>query len=170
MTKPAQTRLITFLVFAAAGAFVIARQAGWELDYSSAPTELGSTFGGETDPRDTIYRMLDAARDGDVDVEAYLSCYVGELSDRLRQSRNETTTQDFAAYLAKRNRAIKGIAVSEPEAVSTEQVRIRVEYVYADRNEVQQLYLEKAGGAWKISRVDAAVHVETPVPYGTPVD
>lgn len=168
MTKPAKTRLVTFLVFAAAGVLVLGRQAGWELDYSSAPTELGSSFGGESDPRDTIYRMLDAARDGDV--EAYLSCYAGDLADRLRQSRNETTTEDFAAYLAERNRAIKGVAVSEPESVSTEQVRIRVEYVYADRNEAQQLYLEKAGGAWRISRLDAAAHVETPVPYGTPVD
>ena len=168
MTKPAKTRLIIFLVFAAAGVLVLGRQAGWEFDYSSAPTELGSTFGGETDPRDTIYRMLDAARDGDVD--AYLSCYAGELADRLRQSRNETTTEDFAAYLAERHRAIKGIAVSAPESTSPETVRVRVEYVYADRNEAQQLYLRKAGAGWRISRLDAAAHVETPVPYGTPVD
>ena len=89
MTKPAQTRLITFLVFAAAGAFVIARQAGWELNYSSAPTELGSSFGGESDPRDTIYRMLDAARDGDV--EAYLSCYAGDLADFSRRGARART-------------------------------------------------------------------------------
>ena len=168
MTKPAKTRLVTLLILAAAGTFVIARQAGWELDYSSAPTALGSTFSRESDPRNTIYRMLDAARDGDV--EAYLSCYMGELADRLRQSRDETTTQDFAGYLTERNQAIKGVAVSEPESVSAEEVRVRVEYVYVDRNEVQQLYLKKADGAWKISRLDAAAHVETPVPYGTPVD
>ncbi len=168
MTKPAKTRLVTLLMLAAAAVFVIARQAGWKLDYSSAPTKLGSTFSRETDPRDTIYRMLDAARDGDV--ESYLSCYAGELADGLRQSRKETTTRDFAAYLAERNQAIKGVAVSEPEPVSAREVRVRVEYVYVDRNEVQQMYLKKAGGAWKISRLDAAAHVETPVPYGTPVD
>ncbi len=168
MTKPAKTRLVTLLILAAAGTFVIARQAGWELDYNGAPSKLGSTFSREADPRDTIYRMLDAARDGDI--EAYLSCYASELGDRLRQSRNETTTHDFARYLTERNQAIKGVAVSEPEPVSAREVRIRVEYVYVDRNEVQQMYLKKADGAWKISRLDAAAHVETPVPYGTPVD
>ena len=49
-------------------------------------------------------------------------------------------------------------------------MRVRVEYVYADRNEAQQLYLENQGDGWKISGVSAAVHVDTPVPYGTPVD
>ena len=168
MTKPATTRLITIAFLGLVGAVVVARQAGWGVDYGGTASGFGSSGNSEADPRDTIYRMLDAARDGDV--EAYLSCYAGELESRLRQSRNETTTEGFSAYLRERNHAIKGIAVSEPAAVSSKKVRVRVEYVYADRNEAQQLYLENQGDGWKISGVSAAVHVETPVPYGTPVD
>ena len=49
------------------------------------------------------------------------------------------------------------------------QARIRVEYVYEDRNEVQQVELERQDGRWRISSVDSAQRVKTLVPYGTPV-
>jgi hypothetical protein len=52
---------------------------------------------------------------------------------------------------------------------SSNEARIRVEYVYADRNEAQQVYLERIDGDWKISGVDASERVKTLVPYGTPV-
>jgi hypothetical protein len=48
-------------------------------------------------------------------------------------------------------------------------VKLRVEYVFADRNEVQWMYLENANGSWKIARVDATERVKTLIPYGTPV-
>ena len=168
MTKAARTRLATLLLLAAAGVLIVARQTAWKFDFQGVGAEFATTTNRAADPRDTIYRMLDAARDGDV--ETYLSCYAVNVANRLRHSRNETTAEDFAVYLAERNRAIKGVAVSEPEPLSPDQVRVRVEYVYEDRNEAQQLHLEQDGAAWRISRVDAAVHVETPTPYGTPVD
>jgi hypothetical protein len=39
-----------------------------------------------------------------------------------------------------------------------------------DRNQVQYTYLEKAGAAWKITRLDTAQPVKTLIPYGTPVE
>ena len=52
---------------------------------------------------------------------------------------------------------------------SGSEARVRVEYVYADRNEVQHFYLQRQDKDWKISRVSEIQRVETPVPYGTPV-
>ena len=100
---------------------------------------------------------------------AYIDCYSGQMERMLTQSRTEMTPQGFSRYLTDRNREIKGIAISGPETLSESAVKVRVEYVYADRNEAQQLYLEKLPQGWKISRADAAVRVETLVPYGTPV-
>jgi hypothetical protein len=91
------------------------------------------------------------------------------MARQLEQSRDEMTAAGFAQYLKDRNREIKGVAINEPEKASEREARIRVEYVYQDRNEVQQVYLEHIGGAWKILGVDVAERVKTLVPYGTPV-
>jgi hypothetical protein len=111
--------------------------------------------------------MLDAARDGDV--AAYLACYSGDTQRRLEQSRDEMTAEGFANYLQERNREIKGIAINEPEKASDNDVRIRVEYVYKERNEAQYFYLSKLDGDWKITGLDPVERVKTLVPYGTPV-
>ena len=47
--------------------------------------------------------------------------------------------------------------------------KVRVEYVYQDRNEAQMMFLEKTQGGWRIARVDGSERVKTLVPYGTPV-
>jgi hypothetical protein len=47
--------------------------------------------------------------------------------------------------------------------------RIAVEYVYQDRNEVQQVVVRREGGQWKIVQVESAERIKTLVPYGTPV-
>ena len=86
----------------------------------------------------------------------------------LRQSMEEMGPERFAEFLRERNRDIKGIAMNAPEE-SGDEAQVRVEYVYADRNEVQQIFLERAGDIWKIARVSEIQRVETPVPYGTPV-
>src|SRR5690606_15957933 len=103
------------------------------------------------------------------DVAGYINCHTGQMARQLEQSRDEMTLAGFAQYLKDRNEEIKGIAINEPEMASENQARVRVEYVYQDRNEVQQVYLERAGGDWKITGVDAAERVKTLVPYGTPV-
>jgi len=118
-------------------------------------------------PQDAIYGMLDAARAGDV--KTYLATYSGQMTAALQQSVAETTESKFAQYLKDSNAAIKGVAVSEPQPLTDTQVKVRVEYVYQDRNEAQTMFLEKQGGVWKITQVEGAERVKTLVPYGTPV-
>ena len=167
MTKDAKTRAATIVVIAAALVVLIGQKYDWKAVGLGASNWSPSRAKKEAEPRDTIYRMLDAARDGDGD--AYIACYSGQMERMLTQSRSEMTPKGFSRYLTERNREIKGIAISEPETLSESEVKVRVEYVYADRNEAQQFYLDKLPGGWKISRIDAAVRVETLVPYGTPV-
>lgn len=119
------------------------------------------------EPQDTVYAMLAAARSGDV--KSYLSNYTGGMEAALRQSLAESGQAAFASYLARSNAEVKGVAVAEPQPVSESEVKVRVEYVYQDRNEAQIMYLEKGQGGWKISRTDADERVKTLVPYGTPV-
>jgi hypothetical protein len=118
-------------------------------------------------PQDAIYAMLDAARIGDV--KTYLSSYTGQMDAALKQSLAETTEAGFSKYLTESNAAVKGIAISEPQPLTDREVKVRVEYVYQDRNEAQTMYLEKGPAGWKIARVDGAERVKTLVPYGTPV-
>jgi len=149
-------------VLALALGLALARQNGWRV-----PSLTASTAKQAPDPRDAIYAMLAAARDGDVN--AYLASYTGQMETALQGSVRETTLDGFARYLRDSNAQIKGVAITEPEPLSASQVKARVEYVYQDRNEAQTIYLEKVDGAWRISRVDGAERVKTLVPYGTPV-
>ncbi|MCL5746074.1 MAG: hypothetical protein M1541_19455, partial [Acidobacteria bacterium] len=103
------------------------------------------------------------------DVKGYMNSYTGQMSSSLQESLAETTEAGFAKYLKDSNAAIKGIAISEPQTLTDREVKVRVEYVYQDRNEAQLMYLEKGPGGWKISRVDGVERVKTLVPYGTPV-
>jgi hypothetical protein len=119
-------------------------------------------------PQDAVYAMLDAARRGDV--KGYLACYAGQMSASLARSVAETGEARFAAYLKESNAAIKGVALAEPGALNDREVKLRVEYIYQDRNEAQWMYLEKTPAGWKIARVDGAERVKTLVPYGTPVE
>lgn len=118
-------------------------------------------------PEDAIYAMLDAAKAGDVN--GYLACYTGHMQELLKQSASEATLERFRGYLQTSNAAIQGVALSPPENVSDAQVKVRVEYVYKDRNEVQFVYLSKAPANWKIYQVDSAERIKTLVPYGSPV-
>jgi hypothetical protein len=112
------------------------------------------------EPQDTVYAMLNAAKAGDV--KAYLASYTGKMEAALRQ----TLT---ANYLKETHAAIKGVAVSDPQKITDMEAKVRVEYIYQDRNEVQVAYLEKGPDGWKISRVDSDERVQTLIPYGTPI-
>jgi hypothetical protein len=119
------------------------------------------------EPQDVIYAMLDAARAGDV--KAYLAHYTGAMEGALRQSISESSGTAFAKYLQDQQAAIKGVAVSEPEITGDAEAKVRVEYVYEDRNEIQTIYLERAGDGWKIARAASDERIKTLIPYGTPV-
>lgn len=157
MTQARKTQVLTVAALALALAVAIGRK---QLSSSSAPAQASN-------PQDTIYAMLDASRSGDV--RRYLANYGGQMRAGLDQSVRESGEERFSRYLKESNAAIKGVALSEPQALSSRESQVRVEYVYQDRNEAQTLYLENDGASWKITRVDATDRVKTLVPYGTPV-
>ena len=159
MSKERQAQIVTVLILAAAVGVAILRK-----------TNVGTSFAAlversEPTPQDAVYAMLDAGKEGDV--EKYVSSHTGQMEQSLRRTIAESP--DFAQYLRNSNAAIKGIAVTEPEWLSDTHVKVRVEYVFADRNEVQFLFIEKTPAGWKIARVDSARHLETPTPYGAKV-
>jgi hypothetical protein len=159
MTKKNAARLVTALVMAGLAVMVVVRHSSVGVQPQKAE---GAT------PQTTIYTMLDAARSGDI--AAYLDEYTGSLQASLKQTIDEKTEAAFARYLRASDSEIKGVAVSEPRPLSDREVAVKVEYVYQDRNEAQTLVLEKAGERWKITRVDDATRVKTPVPYGSKVE
>ena len=165
MNRPKPAAIVTWLVLASVVGFVAYQRGGLEI--GDTPAAVFSKPKKAAEPRDTIYRMLDAAAEGDV--VAYIDCYAGDTAQQLAQSRDEMTAEGFAKYLVDRNREVKGIAINEPEETSEDAVKVRVEYVYEDRNEAQTLYLNRQDGDWKITGVDGAERVPTVVKYGTPV-
>ena len=166
MTTEQKARYITIAILGVLMLWLIGRQTGWRLP--SVAVVLSPAASAQPDePRDTVYRMLDAARSGDA--AAYLDCFSGQMADMLRRSRSEMGTAGFTRYLAETSRQVKGITLSEPVTVTDRQVRIQIEYVYEDRNEAQQMHLEKTGQGWRIARIDSTERVPTLVPYGTQV-
>ena len=168
MNKQRKAQVVTLAVIGLAFLVAAGRQLDWSFSESGAAAVVVSEPDKPLDPVDTITRMMDAARDGDVD--GYLACFSGRMERRLRQTLEEMTLDGFAKYLSETNRRVKGFAMYEPETISEREVEVRVEYVYQDRNEAQQFYLEKRTGEWTIARVDEIERVETIVPYGTPVE
>ncbi len=118
-------------------------------------------------PQDTVFNMLDAARAGDAN--RYLNSFTGLMRASLRQSYFETANADFASYLRESNAAVKGVAVSDLQVVSGDEVEIRVEYIYQDRKEAQTLHLDREKQGWKIARIESDERLPVLIPYGTPV-
>jgi len=120
-----------------------------------------------SEPQDAIYAMFNAARAGNV--KAYLGAYTGPMEAALRETIAESSEPAFTQYLKSSAASIKGVALSDPEKTTDTEAKVRVEYVYQDRNEVQTMYLEKRANGWKIARTDAGERIPTLIPYGTPV-
>jgi len=160
MKQTSRARWLTLAVLAVVLAVVAARQKGWPKWRWPAAAE--------PTPQQAIFQALDAARRGDV--RAYLKSHTGQMAAAWRAALAEKGEAGLAAYLRELNAPLKGVAITEPQFLSPREVRVRVEYVYADRNEAQTMYLEKVGQDWKIARVDPAERVKTVIPYGTPVE
>ncbi len=157
MTKKTAGQALTLLLMASILGFFAYRQR------ARAPAAAA----GENSPESALWRMVEAARAADI--EPYLECYTGEMERLLRQNLKEMGPEKFRAYLLETQRQVKGVAISPPQMASPTEGRVPVEYVYQDRNEVQQVHLRQVGGRWKIFRVETAERVKTLVPYGTPV-
>jgi hypothetical protein len=118
-------------------------------------------------PEDTVYGMLDAARAGDTSV--YLDTFSGPLRQQIRQAIRESGKTQFASYLTAQSSSFQSVALSVADQPSDVEVRLRLEYVYANRNEVQTFHLKKSGGSWKIIGISGTDQIKTLIPYGTAV-
>lgn len=161
MRRDRTARIVTVVILAGALVLLAAKRSGWQ------PAAILRTRTPAT-PEETVYRMLDAARDGNVG--AYLSCYTGPMELSLRQIAKEKGESALAEYIRNFNASIKGVALQAPQPVSDNAVRERVEFVYNDRNEAQIYYLQRSGARWQIAREENAEGVKALVPYGTPVE
>jgi hypothetical protein len=163
MSHQTGARIATVAVIAAAALFVL-----WREGKLSVPNLPGSLERAEAQPHDAVYRMLDAVRDGDLD--AYIDAHSGAMAESLRRAVAEMGQTKFMEALQRQNATLKGIAINEPERLSPAHAKARVEYVFGDRNEAQTVFLENAGGKWRISRVDGTQQLKTIIPYGTRVN
>ena len=118
-------------------------------------------------PEDTVYGMLDAARAGDTAV--YVDTFSGPLQQQIQQVIRESGKTQFASYLATQSSSFQSVALSVADQRSDVEARLRVEYVYANRNEVQTFHLQKSGGRWKIVGISGTDQIKTLIPYGTAV-
>jgi hypothetical protein len=168
MTRERQAQVATVALLLAGLGFLALKRSGWQVSAATLSNLVTTRAPAASGPRDTVYRMLDAARDGDV--RAYLACFGGEMQATLRQIVTEKGEAALASYIRNFNASVKGVAIQEPRAIAEREVRLRVEFVYKDRNEAQLYHLEQAGGSWKIVRQENAEGVKTPVPYGTVVE
>lgn len=176
MTAAQQARIVTALVLAGLGLFLIVRERGRSgggggvqgREPRAAAMTPAPAAAVELSPQDTIYTMFDAARAGRV--EEYAGQFAGELAASIAQTVAEQGRAQFAAYLERTHGPVKGLAVEAPQQLSDREAKVRTEYVYADRNEAQLVRLEReaAGKAWKIVRLERVERVKTVVPYGTP--
>jgi hypothetical protein len=118
-------------------------------------------------PEDTVYGMLDAARAGDTAV--YVDTFSGPLQQQIQQVIRESGKTQFATYLTAQSSSFQSVALSVADQPSDVEARLRVEYVYANRNEVQTFHLKKSGGHWKIVGISGTDQIKTLIPYGTAV-
>ena len=155
MKQRRKAQLTTLVLMAALGCLAI---------WKRTPARVSTP----AQPQDAIYQMFDAVREGNL--PKYLESHTGMMEASLRRAAAEIGEARILQSLQEKNAPVKGIAILEPVRLSDREMKARVEYVFADRNEVQILYLEKSGEQWKIARVEGAQRIETLVPYGTPVN
>lgn len=117
-------------------------------------------------PEETVSQFFTAAGEGDD--RAYLRLVTGELRKALENDRTQAGAEAFRQSLRRSAAGIKGLAVSRID--ETDQlVTLDVEIVFTDRNERQQMLLERKPGGWVISAMEKSQRQDPPIPYGTPV-
>lgn len=142
------------------------RSHGWRLPVPLTGLFAHSTRQAKT-PADTVYGMLDAARAGDM--KQYVDTFGGPLRQQIQQVMRESGKSQFATYLATQSGAFQSVAVSVTDQPSDAEARLRVQYVYTNRNEVQTFHLKKDAGGWTIIGISGTDQIKTLIPYGTAV-
>lgn len=118
-------------------------------------------------PAACVRSMSDFSREGRV--ERYLDCFTGRLRSELEQEYKQMKPEAFAELLQRRSRGVRGVAISDEERPDANTARLRVEWVFEDRNEIQGFTLKKRGDAWKIAAITDARFEKPEIPYGTEV-
>jgi len=162
MKRNRKAQIATLLLMAALGCVVLWKQGAFQR-LTAATSQPDPT-----QPQDVIYEMFDAVREGNL--AKYIEAHTGAMEASLRRAATEVGDARLMKALQEKNAPVKGIAILEPERLSEREMKARVEYVFADRNEVQIVHLEKTGERWKIARVEGAQRIETLIPYGTPAN
>jgi hypothetical protein len=118
-------------------------------------------------PQDAIYGMLDAARAGNT--SDYVDIFSGPLQQQVQQVVKEGGKAQFASYLTRQSTSFQSVALSVTDQPSEVEARVRVEYVYVNRNEVQVFHLRKIRSRWKVVGVSSTDITKTLIPWGTAV-
>ena len=155
--------VLTVAVLLGVFAVALLRSNHWQLPSSWNGWRAIAAKRAPANPEDGIYAMFDAARAGDA--QAYLDCFSGPLREQLAATAKEDAK--FKEYLIRQNSAVQGMAVTVTDRPNADEARVRVEYVYSDHNEVQNVHLKREGARWKIINMDGAQPVQPLVPYGT---
>jgi hypothetical protein len=145
---------------------VFLRSHGWRV-----PVNLGAFFSRSRvtaqTPEDAVYGMLDAARAGDTNT--YVNTFAGSLQQQIEQVIKESGKAQFARYLTGQSSSFQSVALAVTDQPSDEEARLRVEYVYVNRNEVQNFQLKRTAGRWRIVSISGTDQIKTLIPYGTAV-
>ena len=96
MTRERKAQVATVAVLLGALAIVAMKRGGWQANAASLSNLVSSRVPAGAAPQDTVYRMMDAARDGDV--RTYLGCYTGQMESTLRQIVAEKGEAALATY------------------------------------------------------------------------
>jgi len=157
--------ILTITVLLGVFAAALQRSNHWQIPASWNAWRAITAKRVPSNPEDGVYAMFDAARAGDA--QAYLDCFSGPLRDQLAATAREDAAAKFKAYLLSQNSGVQGMAVTVTDRPNADEARVRLEYVYSDHNEVQNVRLKREGARWKIINMDAAQPVQPLVPYGT---
>jgi hypothetical protein len=153
-----------FLVFLLG--LIYLRTHGWKLPVALTGTLSRSRTTPAT-PEDAVYGMLDAARTGNTTV--YVNTFSGPLQQQIQQVIRESGKSQFSTYLTGQSASFQSVALSITDQPSDAEARLRVEYIYTNRNEVQTYHLRKVGSRWKVVGISGTDITKTLIPYGTAV-
>jgi hypothetical protein len=156
-------KILTLFVLALSLGIAVARQRGWFRSSGNQWAWFSSKQA--AGPDDITYKMLDAARSGDV--RAYLSFFSGPLRAELAATAKESSSDAFSKYLIRQSAALTGVTVTVLVAPNNEESKVRLEYVYRDYSEVQDLSLHLDGSTWKITQIAGSNQIQSLIPYGT---
>jgi hypothetical protein len=161
--KPA---VLTGVFLALLLGLIFLRTHGWKL-----PANLAGVFSRSratpATPEDTVYGLLDAARAGNTAL--YVDTFSGPLGQQIQQAVRESGKAQFSQYLTGQSSSFQSVALSVTDQPSDVEARLRVEFIYTNRNEVQMYHLRKMNNRWKVVGISGTDLTRTLIPWGTAV-